>query len=63
VLEDKKIVVISLIGEENYSHEEKRLSFQKCIDLEFDHIVQDPSFEYFVSELFIDEIVNDSDRK
>jgi hypothetical protein len=63
VLDDKKIIVISLIGEENFNIEEKKLSFQKCLDLEFNHSIKEPSFEKFVNELFIDEIINDSDRK
>jgi len=63
ILQDKRIIVLALIGEENYSLKEKKLSFQKCIDIELEHSIKEPSFEQFVDELFIEEITSDNIRK
>gem|GEM_PF-6874269 len=63
MLEHKKIIVLTLIGEENYEDEQKKFSFQKCIDLEHSYRIENPSLQNFVEELFIDEINKDKTKK
>jgi ABC-type oligopeptide transport system ATPase subunit len=55
---DKEIIVVTLIGEENYYNDEFNLAFKKCLDLEehFPSIKFSPKFWYLVAELFTDDL-------